>query len=85
MYAVGCILTSSTSGYGDTLGPMLIIMLGTCGFRIAWILLYVPSHPGMYSIMLAYILAYFTMSVPALIYYFARTLPRARRLLAEQE
>ena len=85
VYAVGCILTSSTSGYGDTLGPMLIIMLGTCGFRIAWILLYVPSHPGMYSIMLAYILAYFTMSVPALIYYFARTLPRARRLLAEQE
>lgn len=79
IYTFGCILTNAISGYGDTLGSLLIIMIGTCGFRIAWILLYVSAHPDIHSIILAYILAYVVTAALSVSYYFGRTLPRLKK------
>jgi len=45
-YVVGETLSSSVRGLGDTLKPMLLTVLGTCGLRLAWIALVTPLFPG---------------------------------------
>jgi Na+-driven multidrug efflux pump len=81
IYAFGSIFTSATSGYGDTVGPMFIILLCTCGFRIVWASTYCIAYPGLTGIILAYVLAYFLTGGTAMAYYYLVT---RRKLRAEQ-
>jgi Na+-driven multidrug efflux pump len=79
VYTFGSIFTGATSGYGDTVGPMFIILLCTCGFRIVWASTYCTAHPGMVGIILAYVLAYFLTGGVAMAYYFLVTRRRLRK------
>ena len=41
-------------GSGESLRPMLLTLLGTCVFRIAWLLLVVPLHHTIQTMLLVY-------------------------------
>lgn len=44
------ILSCALRGMGDVLIPMIMTMLGVCGFRVAWVLFVVPLAPTMETI-----------------------------------
>lgn len=44
------ILSCALRGMGDVVLPMIMTMLGVCGFRVAWVLFVVPLAPTMETI-----------------------------------
>ena len=44
------IYSSALRGMGDVIIPMIMTMLGVCGFRIAWVIFVVPLEPSMETI-----------------------------------
>ena len=54
---------------GETFKPMLIILLGVCASRIAWIFLFVPINPVIEMIVLAFPISWTLTSIIFIIYY----------------
>ncbi len=67
-YIILEIYSSSLKGVGDSWKPMIITMLGVCGLRVLWLLLYVPSHRSIYTVIFSYPLTWTVTSVLFLIY-----------------
>jgi len=48
------VMTCFFSGFGITLLPTTITLVGVCGFRFLWVATYFKAHPSMFSLYLAY-------------------------------
>lgn len=76
-YVFGSVVCGMIQGEGNTIAPMLITLLGTCIYRILWIFLYTPHHPGMIPIIACYPISWMLTSAAFLLYYRFRFLKKA--------
>lgn len=75
------ILSGVLRGAGDTFVPMLISGIGVCLIRSSWILLVLPKHHDMYTMMNSYPISWGISSVAFFIYLlgFSKLKPYLRR------
>ena len=52
------VLSGTFRGVGDTLCPMIIVMLGTCVFRVLWILIVVPLWHTIFAVAIVYAISW---------------------------
>lgn len=64
------VLSGLLRGAGDTFIPMLIAGVGVCGIRSAWILLVLPKHHDMYTMMNSYPISWTISSIAFVVYLF---------------
>ena len=83
-YIILEIYSSSLKGVGDSWKPMIITMLGVCGLRVLWLLLYVPDHRSIYTVIFSYPLTWMVTSVLFLIYLHGFSYYRFRRYPEKQ-
>lgn len=63
------IYSCALRGMGDVLIPMIMTMLGICGFRILWVLFVVPLNPTMEMISWNYPISWILTSTLFIFYY----------------
>ena len=63
------IYSCALRGMGDVLIPMIMTMLGVCGFRVVWALFVVPLNPSMELISWSYPVSWALTSTCFIIYY----------------
>lgn len=56
-------------GMGDSIFPMIITLTGVCILRIIWIIVMVPMHHSITTVMISYPLTWSVTSIMFLIYY----------------
>lgn len=66
------ILSGALRGIGDVLFPTLITLGGVCFVRLPWILLVVPRHHELSTILVSYPMSWAATAVLLIIYYFYR-------------
>ena len=64
--------TSALRGMGDVLVPMIMTILGICGFRILWVLFVVPLAPTMETISYNYPVSWGLTAAFFIVYYHVR-------------
>ena len=62
------VLSGALRGCGDVRVPTLITVFFVCGLRVLWLLLYVPGHRSIYTVIFSYPLTWTVTSVLFLIY-----------------
>lgn len=67
------IYSCALRGMGDVVIPMIMTMLGICGFRILWVLFAVPLHPTMEMISWNYPISWILTSACFIFYYRRKT------------
>ena len=80
------ILTGMMRGYGFSLPPAVVTLLGVCGIRIAWLHTYFPAHPDFVGLMLNYPVSWaVTAALLGIVYwYYRREVLTPRRERARQ-
>lgn len=66
------VLSGAIRGTGESIGPMVITLIGTCLFRIIWMFTVVPELPGLLPIIILYPITWILTSAMLMIYYFSR-------------
>lgn len=66
------ILSGALRGIGDVILPTLITLSGVCGVRLPWILIVMPRHPELSTILISYPLAWIATVLLLVPYYFYR-------------
>jgi len=77
---LGDVLPGAIHGTGETFGPMLITLLCTCTFRVLWVVLAVPQHPTLMTVLMGYPISWGPASGVFLIYYLHHASKLRRRL-----
>lgn len=82
------IIAGVIRGAGESLRPMLLIILGTCVSRIAWVLLVVPRYHSIVTVVVSYPLTWLVTTLLFVVYYrhgrwLTRSLRTARRRRAD--
>ena len=62
-------ISGTIRGTGESFWPMVITMVGTCLFRILWLLVVVPAHYSLVMALLAYPIAWILTLIIFAIYY----------------
>ncbi len=75
-YVVGETICAAVRGEGETLRPMLLTVVGTCGLRLAWVAFAVPMNPVMEVILWAFPLSWMATSLLMVLYYFGFYRPK---------
>ena len=57
------VFAGSLRGMGNSTLPMIVMVVGICGVRLAWLLGFFPSHRSLVVIYLSYSLSWFITSV----------------------
>ena len=78
LYALGEILAGAIRGTGETLCPMIITLIGTCGLRILWIVLVASKHNNLFVILSCYPLSWGAISLAFALYYWRHGLSAFR-------
>lgn len=63
------IYSCALRGMGDVLIPMIMTMLGICGFRVLWAIFVVPVNPSMELISWSYPVSWVLTSICFIVYY----------------
>ena len=84
LYTVVEVLAGAVRGCGEALVPAVIVALGVCVLRVAWVLIFVPLHRDMYMLMVSYPISWGFTAVLFTIYY-KRYMARASRVRKERE
>lgn len=63
------IYSSALRAMGDVLVPMIMTMLGICGFRVIWMLFVVPHNPTMIMICYNYPISWILTALFFIVYY----------------
>ncbi|MGP1470874.1 MAG: MATE family efflux transporter [Schwartzia sp. (in: firmicutes)] len=67
------ILSGTMRGYGFSLPPAVVTLVGVCGIRITWLHTYFPAHPDFAGLMLNYPVSWaVTAALLALVYWYYR-------------
>ena len=82
------IIAGVIRGAGESLRPMLLIILGTCVSRITWVLLVVPRYHSIVTVVVSYPLTWLVTTLLFVVYYrhgrwLTRSLRTARRRRAD--
>ncbi|MDO5725033.1 MAG: MATE family efflux transporter [Tissierellia bacterium] len=57
-YGIGEVYSGAIKGRGQTFMPMIMTLIGTCLFRIIWILINMPKNANLYKIIFGYPLSW---------------------------
>lgn len=63
------VLSGAVKGSGDSFIPMIITLLGICVLRVSWVLLLLPAHHDLFTLMVSYPISWVVTSVIFIIYY----------------
>ena len=67
------ILSGTMRGYGFSLPPAVVTLIGVCGIRITWLHTYFPAHPDFAGLMLNYPVSWaVTAALLGLVYWYYR-------------
>ena len=67
------ILSGTMRGYGFSLPPAVVTLVGVCGIRITWLHTYFPAHPDFAGLMLNYPVSWaVTAALLGLVYWYYR-------------
>jgi putative MATE family efflux protein len=69
LYIGGEILSGAIRGTGETLKPMALTFLGSCGCRIFWILFVAPLCPTLKMVILSYHVSWIVTSIFFIVFY----------------
>ena len=69
LYIGGEIFSGAIRGTGETFKPMLLTLVGTCAFRVFWILFAVPANPTLIIVLWSYPVSWFIISLMFIVYY----------------
>ncbi len=70
-YLFGEVFTASIRGCGETLRPMLLTLIGTCGFRVLWVvILHTVFTPTLFNVTIGYPVSWIVHSSLVSLYYF---------------
>ena len=64
------IFASALRGMGEALIPTILDLLGICALRVAWLMLYVPTHHTLDAVMISYPVSWGLTSVLFVAYYY---------------
>lgn len=67
------IYSCALRGMGDAIIPMIMTMLGICGFRVLWIIFVFPHYPSMETISWNYPISWILTSIFFIFYYRYKT------------
>ena len=83
------VLTGAVRGTGETLKPMLIMLVFVCLLRVVWLFAVVPVWPGLFTVAAAYPVSWVAAGLVSLIYYlrgkWRRRLTRVEERIARKE
>jgi Na+-driven multidrug efflux pump len=68
-FVCGDILAGAIRGTGETFMPMLLTMIGTCALRVFWILIAMPLHFTVFTVIMVYPITWIVTSVLFVFYY----------------
>lgn len=68
-YVCAEILSGSLRGMGNSLKPMILTLIGICGFRMLWVLIAVPLWPSLNAVLFSYPIAWVSTSTLLILYY----------------
>lgn len=68
-YSIGSNISGSIRGSGESFRPMLITIVGTCVFRVIWLLTFVPAHHTMEMVLLSYPVTWILTALLFVVYY----------------
>ncbi len=63
------IFSGALRGMGSSFIPMILTMIGICGFRMLWVLLAVPLWPGLNTVLFSFPIAWMSTSLLFIFYY----------------
>lgn len=69
IYVFGGVLPGAIRGTGETVKPMIMTLIGSCVSRIVWILVIVPLHPSLMTVLICYPVSWGVTSTVYLIFY----------------
>ena len=67
-YGVSEVISGTIRGAGQSVGPMAITLLGTCLFRILWVLFVVPISPALRTVVASYPISYVLTALAFVVY-----------------
>lgn len=65
------VLSGNMRGFGFSLAPALVALVGICGIRITWVYTYFRMHPSFDNLMIAYPLSWVVTAAAMVILYFS--------------
>ena len=78
------VLAGTVRGCGDAVMPTVLVALGVCVLRVAWVLIFVPSHRSLVTLFVSYPISWVITSICFVIYYkCGKWLPKEDRKPAE--
>lgn len=63
------VLAGTVRGCGDAVMPTVLVALGVCVLRVAWVLIFVPSHRSLVTLFVSYPISWSLTSVLFVFYY----------------
>ncbi|MCQ2559006.1 MAG: hypothetical protein MJ135_07795, partial [Oscillospiraceae bacterium] len=70
-YLFGEVFTATIRGCGETFRPMLITLIGTCGFRVGWVVcIHLFGGPTLFNVAIGYPASWFFNSLLVTVYFF---------------
>ena len=63
------VLAGTVRGCGDAVMPTVLVALGVCVLRVAWVLIFVPMHRSMVTLFVSYPISWSLTSVLFVFYY----------------
>lgn len=70
IFIISEVLSGAIKGIGDTFKPMVLTLIGTCGFRIIWIVYILPKSSTVMMAILGYPVSWIISTVMFSILYF---------------
>jgi len=64
------IFSGSLRGFGHSLAPAIMTLIGVCGVRIIWVIFYFPTHKDFGSLLMAYPISWIVTSAAIMLVYF---------------
>ena len=69
IYVFGGVLPGAIRGTGETVKPMILTLVGTCVSRVLWIVIIVPLHPTLMTVLICYPVSWGVTSIIYLAFY----------------
>lgn len=69
-YTIMDIFSGTIRGSGESMGPMIITIIGTCILRVAWIMILMPIHPTLETILVGYPVSWVATAAFFALYYY---------------
>jgi|GEM_PF-419727 hypothetical protein len=69
-YTIMDVFSGTIRGSGESFGPMVITIMGTCVLRVVWVAVVLPLHTHLETILIGYPLSWFATALFFALYYY---------------